>query len=83
MKLLITAATILICSVCNSQTDTTKKEPIRYFLIGELPAWQLLFKAVTEPGKVTRDEIAGLSEWINRIQQLPTDTIQKPKTEGK
>lgn len=84
MKKLLFAFALLTAVVCNSQiADTTKKEPIRYFLIGELPAWQLLFKAVNEPGKVTRDEIGMLSQWINSIRELSTDTTSKPKKEGK
>lgn len=78
-KLLIIASLFLTISVNAQkvQKPTQKTDSTLFYLVGKLADWQLLYKAVTEPGKITRDEIVELIIWINRLQPIPTDTTKK------
>ena len=81
MKKIILIITVLFSTQCFSQAkDTVKaKTPDQYYLIGELPMWQVMYKAVKEPGKVTREEEAMLLKWFDNLQKLPADTTKKNK----
>jgi len=82
MKKTITAFLILISSVSFSQEkqDTTVKKQPKYFLVAELPALQLLIKALDKPDDVTRGEIKALLQWVYSARELPEE---KPKSETK
>lgn len=80
MKKIILIISILLSVQCFSQIkkDTVKTKD-QYYLIGELPLWQVMYKAVKEPGKVTREEEAILLKWFDNLQKLPADTTKKNK----
>lgn len=50
-----------------------EKMDTSYVLGGKLPDFQLLYRAVTSPGDITRDQIIALAAWIEKVQmvQLP------------
>ena len=83
MKKILTAIALMICMTSVAQTDTTKKQPKQYYLIGEIGAWQLLYKAITTPGDVTPNQVKSLAEWMDRIREIPADTTQNTKKEKK
>jgi len=61
------------------KADTAK--PIqKYFLIGTLDNYRLLFSAVSTPGDVTPNQQKLLMDWINAgLTELKTDTLPKKK----
>lgn len=88
MKKAITVlvAMILISLSVSAQqkapTDTTKKQPEPYFLMGTLEGFQLLFKAISSPDDVTKNESKILSDWIRTgVQKVPV--ADSTKVQGK
>lgn len=80
MKQLILIFFLFFSMQCFSQVkDTTAKAPDNYYLIGGLPLWQMMYKAVKEPNKITREEEATLLAWMANIQKIPADTTKQKK----
>ena len=84
MKYILIIAAIIFSSVVNGQTskDTTAKKikvPVdtAYILGGNIPDFQLLYKAINTPGSVTRDEISVLLAWLQQIKMV--EVPKKPK----
>lgn len=51
------------------KADTTK--PKQYFNVAQIEIWQVLYKAVFDPMKVTREELAALEKWFTLVKELP------------
>ena len=89
MKQVLIIAAIIFSSVVNGQTskDTTSKLKIvapkyepkdtTYVLGGNIPDFQLLYKAVTSPNDVTPNEMKALAAWIQKVQMI--EVPKKPK----
>jgi len=84
MKYILIILAIIFSSVVNGQTskDTSNKKikvPVdtTYILSGRLDGFQILYKAVNNPGSTTRDEISFLIEWLKQIQMV--EVPKKPK----
>jgi len=79
--LIILAVIFSITATAQTSKDTTKKIKVpvdtAYILEGSVQGFQLLFKAVSEPGKVTRDEINILLQWMTKIQMIEVPKKQK------
>lgn len=81
MKKTIITLTVLIASIaCFSQKE--KQDTSTYVLIGKLPDFQLLFKAIATPDDITKNDAKALAAWIQKIQALPDPKPAiKPKDE--
>jgi hypothetical protein len=51
----------------------------RFVIIGIAGDFDILKKAVNQPGALTRDEIMGLNQWIANKMAIPADSTQKKK----
>jgi hypothetical protein len=68
MKKILIILTVIFASVVSfSQT----KDTANYVLVGKLSDFQLLFKYVTTPDDVTKNEARALAAWIQKIAALP------------
>lgn len=83
-QFIIAFALITITLTASAQKKDTiaKKEPM-FFLIGKLPDYELLLRAIVSPGDVTPNELRGLAQWINQIKPLPEEKqkVEAPKVE--
>ncbi len=83
MKQLLIIAAIIFSSVVNGQTSKEADKKIKvpvdttYVLSGAVPDFQILYKAVNTPGKITREELDFLVAWLRNIQMI--EVPKKPK----
>jgi hypothetical protein len=80
--LIILAVIFSITATAQTSKDTTAKKikvPVdtAYILGGNIPDFQLLYKAINTPGSVTRDEISVLLAWLQQIKMV--EVPKKPK----
>ena len=80
----ILIALLIILSI-NSFGQTEKKPEIKvpadtnYVLAGKITGFQLLYKAVINPEKMTREEINSIVQWLQTIQALPVKKEEDKK----
>lgn len=84
MKKLLIAFTIsiIMISAANAQTgnqNQQKQDTSTYALVGKMENFQLLYRALVNPGDVTPNQLKALSEWVTRIRIIQPDTsLKKP-----
>lgn len=55
------------------------KQDTAYVLVGRIPDFQLLYRAIVSPGDVTPNQAKALAEWLNKVQMILPDSINKKK----
>lgn len=80
-KTILLIAIILISVVSFSQTEKSKPaKDTTYYILGTMPDFTLLYRAITSPGDITPNQLQALAKWIQSLKPLPEPKdADKPK----